>query len=155
MAAVADDEDRFDAYAEARQKAAQAAEQQAQQLRDSTPANQRAWKEAQVERTGVGLVKGLGGVAYKFTSPARASVPDRLLVLPGRAAFFIEYKRWGEKPTDAQAREGRRLIRMGQYVYYIDCQPISDFVISEIAAGRWPDMKTYSTPKAAFVFEGA
>lgn len=122
-------------------------------LRDSAPANQRAWKEIKVEESGRDAARALGGTAYKFSSPARASVPDRLVALPGRAMFFIEYKRWGEKPTEAQAREGRRLIRMGQYVYYIDCKPVSDFVIEEVAAGRWPDMKSYSVPKAAFVFD--
>ena len=33
-----------------------------------------------------------GMLTYKFTSPARAAVPDRMFIYKGRV-FFIEFKR--------------------------------------------------------------
>ena len=41
------------------------------------------------------LVKGLsdaGALAMKFTSPGRAGVPDRIVLLPGGRVIFVELK---------------------------------------------------------------
>lgn len=64
--------------------------------------------------------KALGGIAYKFTSPGRRSVPDRLVLLPGGVVRFVELKRPGEEPTPAQHREHRRLRALGFVVEVID-----------------------------------
>ena len=42
----------------------------------------RKLREADIEKHGGELVKDLGGIPYKFTSPARRAVPDRLNLLP-------------------------------------------------------------------------
>jgi len=42
---------------------------------------------------------------YKFTSPARRSVPDRLFITLEGRHFFIEFKRKGKEPTPAQRVE--------------------------------------------------
>lgn len=42
-------------------------------------------RESGVEKELVARVQGAGGEAYKFTSPGRRGVPDRLVLLPGRA----------------------------------------------------------------------
>lgn len=39
--------------------------------------------EKTIEAALVKRVKALGGMAEKFTSPAKRSVPDRLVTLPG------------------------------------------------------------------------
>ena len=62
--------------------------------------------------------KGL--LVYKFTSPARAAVPDRLMILPGGTCFFVEFKRSGLEPTPSQEREHIRLRKQGVPVYVID-----------------------------------
>lgn len=49
-------------------------------------------KEADVERHLVRLVEKAGGKAYKFVSPGRAGVADRLVVLPGGRVWFVELK---------------------------------------------------------------
>ena len=59
-------------------------------------------------------------LVYKFTSPARAAVPDRLFIAPGGRIWFCEFKRPGEKPTPAQAREHQRLRDQGAIVFVID-----------------------------------
>lgn len=65
--------------------------------------------------------KGLGMLVYKFTSPSRRSVPDRLFVMPGgKGCFFVEFKRRGEKPTKAQAVEIAKIRGQGARVFIID-----------------------------------
>jgi len=115
-------------------------------IRSLTPENQKVWLEKKVEGEGCKLAKTLGGIAYKFTSPQRRAVPDRLVLLPFRAGFFIEYKRWGKKPTPAQLREGHKLIRMGQYVYYVDNVNDAEYIIRRWAICDRPDMIEYSLP---------
>ena len=57
-----------------------------------------------------------GGLCYKFTSPSRRSVPDRLFIRDGRVVF-IEFKRPGGKLTSGQEREIERLRRAGAEVH--------------------------------------
>lgn len=57
---------------------------------------------------------------YKFSSPNRVGVPDRLFLAPYQHAFWIEFKRSGGKPTEMQTRECDRLRRMGFDVYLVD-----------------------------------
>lgn len=86
-------------------------------------------READVEKHHVNNIKREGGISYKFTSPARRSVPDRLDLLPIPAAVrhvvaqyvrFTECKRPGAKPTEAQAREHERLRALGYRVDVVD-----------------------------------
>lgn len=63
-------------------------------------------------------VKGI--LAYKFTSPNRRSVPDRIFLGPGGLVFFVEFKAPGAKPTESQAREIRRLRALGHIVEVVD-----------------------------------
>jgi hypothetical protein len=59
-------------------------------------------------------------LAYKFSSPGRAAVPDRLFLTAGGDIFFCEFKRHGQKPTPAQVREIERLRSRNIKVYVID-----------------------------------
>lgn len=61
-----------------------------------------------------------GVLAYKFTSPNRAAVPDRLFIAPGGRVWFCEFKRGGQKPTAPQEREHNRLRIQGCTVFVID-----------------------------------
>lgn len=76
--------------------------------------------EKTIEAHLVKRVKERGGVAYKFTSPQRRSVPDRLVLLPGGVVEFIELKAPGKKPTPMQLREHERLRALGLAVLVID-----------------------------------
>lgn len=77
-------------------------------------------KESDIEKRVCDHVRKLGGIAYKFTSPARRNVPDRLMVLPGGVSFFMEFKAPGKTPTSGQHREMDRLENLGQSVYWTD-----------------------------------
>ena len=79
--------------------------------------------EKDIERKLTLGVKNLGGVAYKFTSPARRSVPDRMIIIPGGHVYFVEVKREKGKLTVGQEREIQRLKTLGcnvAVVYGID-----------------------------------
>lgn len=64
--------------------------------------------------------RSLGCLVYKFTSPSRRSVPDRLFILPGGRVVMIEFKRAGAKPTPSQEVEIEKLWKQGVKVYVID-----------------------------------
>lgn len=59
-------------------------------------------------------------LTYKFTSPNRRSVPDRLFLPPQRPPFFIEFKRKEQSPTAAQAVEIARIRAQGVKVFVVD-----------------------------------
>lgn len=75
--------------------------------------------EKDIEAAVCKYARDKGMLAYKFTSPARAAVPDRLMVYAGEV-FFIEFKRAGQKPTPAQMREHIHLRNAGMRVFVID-----------------------------------
>ena len=81
--------------------------------------------EKQIEAKVCDYAKTKGMMVYKFTSPARAAVPDRLFIKNGRV-FFIEFKRGGQKATEAQEREHHRLRQ----------QAINVFVVDNVDAGK-------------------
>jgi len=76
--------------------------------------------EKQIEGKVCDYAKSKGLLAYKFTSPARAAVPDRMFITQDGRVFFCEFKAPGKKPTDAQAREHTRLRQHKVNVFVID-----------------------------------
>ncbi|MFA6718368.1 MAG: VRR-NUC domain-containing protein [Prevotella sp.] len=85
--------------------------------------------ERDIENYLVRKVKAKGGIAYKFTSPQRRSVPDRLVVLPRGRIFFVELKAPGKKPTRLQVREHEILRGVGQLVFVVDSKAGVDALI--------------------------
>jgi hypothetical protein len=78
-------------------------------------------KESAIEGKVCAYAKQRGFLAYKFTSPNRRSVPDRMFITPQRGlVFFIEFKAKGKKPTQAQSDEIRILRSHHQVVFIID-----------------------------------
>ena len=76
--------------------------------------------EKTIEAALVQRVKALGGMAEKFTSPAKRSVPDRIVTLPGGRIIFVECKSSGKKPTPAQQKDHERRRTLGCEVLVID-----------------------------------
>lgn len=76
--------------------------------------------EKQIEAAVNAYAREQGILVYKFTSPQRAAVPDRLFIAPRGKVFFCEFKRTGLKPTPAQEREHMRLRGHGVSVWVID-----------------------------------
>lgn len=86
-------------------------------------------KESRVEKSYVKKVKDAGGRAYKFVSPGRRNVPDRLILMPipqklrdviAKYFWFVEMKAPGKKPRPGQLREKERLSDMGYRVDVVD-----------------------------------
>lgn len=65
--------------------------------------------EKHIERQVCEYARHVGMLVYKFTSPQRRSVPDRIVVTNKGVVFFIEFKAPGKGLTDGQAREIARL----------------------------------------------
>lgn len=77
-------------------------------------------REKDIEAHLVKEVEKLDGIAYKFKSPQRRSVPDRLCIFHDNIDAFVEVKATGEEPTEAQCREMTRLIDRGKWVLWVD-----------------------------------
>jgi hypothetical protein len=76
--------------------------------------------EKQIESKVCEYAKTKNILVYKFTSPARAAVPDRMFIRPDGRIWFVEFKRQGAKPTEAQEREHHRLRQHKVNVFVID-----------------------------------
>lgn len=77
-------------------------------------------RERDIEAYLVKRVEQAGGRAYKFTSPNRRNVPDRLVLWPGGRAEFVECKAPGGEPTAGQWREIDRLREFDFEVWVVD-----------------------------------
>lgn len=91
--------------------------------------------EKQIESKVCDYAKTKGLLVYKFTSPSRAAVPDRLFVCPDGRTFFIEFKREGQKATPAQEREHQRLRGHKVNVFVVDNVTEGKFVIDMMVTG--------------------
>ena len=58
--------------------------------------------EKEIERHFVRSVQSIGGRAYKFTSPGRRGVADRIACLPDGAVWFVELKTKGGRLSALQ-----------------------------------------------------
>ena len=76
--------------------------------------------EKDIESKSCQYAKERGWLTYKFTSPARRSVPDRIFINPAGLIIFIEFKAARKVPTEAQEREIERLRKNGCFVLVID-----------------------------------
>lgn len=77
-------------------------------------------RESEIERYLVCQVKRAGGEVRKCTWPGRRGAPDRLVLLPGGVAIYVELKAPGKRPSALQVREHDRLRTLGQRVLVID-----------------------------------
>lgn len=73
-------------------------------------------REATVERKLVEGCRKAGAHAWKFVSPGRAGVPDRIVLLPGGGVIFVELKTTRGKPTELQKRTQQLLRELGMDV---------------------------------------
>lgn len=85
-------------------------------------------RESIIEKHLVDEVKKIGGIAYKFVSPGRRSVPDRIVMLPGGRLVFVECKAPGEQPRADQLREHKRLRTLGFTVVVLDSKNLEEII---------------------------
>lgn len=70
-------------------------------------------RESTIERHLTQRVKAAGGIAYKFTSPGRGGVADRIVCLQGQT-WFVELKAPGGRMSPLQKIFADDMARLGQ-----------------------------------------
>lgn len=87
--------------------------------------------EKEIETKVKEYARSKGWLAYKFTSPGHAFVPDGLFISPTGKVLFMEFKQTGKKPTPGQEREMQRII--GHYIncYVVDSVELGKAIIDE------------------------
>jgi hypothetical protein len=73
-------------------------------------------KESAIERHLVERIRKIGGECFKFVSPGRVGMPDRLVVLPGGEICWVELKTPTGKVSPEQLRTHKRLRELDQDV---------------------------------------
>lgn len=73
--------------------------------------------EKEIEKILTAEVKRAGGRAYKWLSPGNDGVPDRIVILPGKAPVFVELKSDTGRLSRLQRVQIERLEQMGQTVF--------------------------------------
>ena len=77
-------------------------------------------RETQIEINLVKAVKQIGGKCWKLVSPGMRGVPDRICLLPGGRAVFVETKAPGKRLEPLQEKRRDELGALGFKVYKID-----------------------------------
>ncbi len=79
-------------------------------------------RESEIEDYLIRRVKAAGGEIRKVKWIGRKNAPDRLVMLSDRPPTFVELKRPGEEPTDAQWREMNLMEDLGCAVTWMNCR---------------------------------
>lgn len=69
-------------------------------------------REKTIETELVKEIEKIGGLCWKFTVPSTSGVPDRIILINGRA-FFVETKAPGKKPRPLQLKIHRTMAKCG------------------------------------------
>lgn len=88
--------------------------------------------EKAIEKKLVKTVKGMGGIALKFVSPAFDGMPDRLVLLPKSKIAFVEVKAPNKTPRPLQLSRHEMLRRLGFKVYVLDSKEQIGGILDEI-----------------------
>lgn len=89
--------------------------------------------EGAVERHFIRTAERNGFQYFKFTSPSKAGVPDRLIIGRG-ATIFVELKAPNETPRPLQREQFKRMRRGGAQVYVLDTKPLVDEFFAALLA---------------------
>lgn len=84
-------------------------------------------REGRLEKAAKRHSKRLGWITYKFVSPSMRAVPDRIFIRDGEI-IFVEFKKFGEKPTKLQAVRIKELMDAGATVFVVDRPEQFEFV---------------------------
>lgn len=95
-----------------------------------------AVSEKSIERYLVKSVQALGGLCLKFASSTETGYPDRLVILPGGMACWVELKSKGYVPTRLQDIRHAELRSRGMTVYVVDSRERVDELTERWKGGR-------------------
>jgi len=77
-------------------------------------------------------VKKLGGIALKFGTIYHTGMPDRIVLMQGGQASFVELKSTGKKPTALQTKSLEMLSDFGFKAVVIDSQESLDKFLNDL-----------------------
>lgn len=86
--------------------------------------------EKSVERYLAAEVAKMGGECLKYTNSLKSGYPDRICLLPGGHAFWVEVKGPGLKPRLLQWERIKRLRALGQRVFVADTFDAVDKILA-------------------------
>ena len=89
-------------------------------------------EESSIERKFTQAVKKKGGLAIKMTPVGLRGLPDRIVLIQGGRAEFVELKAPGQKPRPLQLKWMERLRRMGFACYKCDSRSEVERIVDEI-----------------------
>ena len=89
-------------------------------------------REKEIEQSLRKAVTKRGGLCLKLISPGWSGAPDRLVLLPGGRAGFVEVKAPGQHPRPLQVARMRVLSRLGFYVSVLDDKGGVERLLDEI-----------------------
>ena len=92
--------------------------------------------EKDIEKKIGGFAKKQGCLYYKFTSPARRAVPDRMIITPQGVIGFLEIKAKGKKPTPLQQTEIKRLQEQGCTADWCDSVEIGRLFVAKLLGSK-------------------
>lgn len=87
--------------------------------------------ESEIESYFIRKAWQAGVMTFKFTSPGRAGVPDRILIADGRV-LFVELKAPGQNPRRLQVEAVRRMRLHGARCYCISTKEQADRLIDRL-----------------------
>lgn len=109
-------------------------------------------KEKQIEARLVSRVERYGGIAWKFSSPQNASVPDRIVML-NFWMFFVEVKRPGLYLTEKQEAKFALLRERGTVCWCVSNYDEVDFLVDLYCIAPGPGT-IYQVPDATLARVG-
>lgn len=88
-------------------------------------------REAEIERHFVWSVERFGGKTWKFTSPGRRGVADRIACMPNGSTWFVELKTIGGRLSVLQQAFADDMVSLNQrYVCLSTKEEINMFMLS-------------------------
>ncbi|MCJ7839963.1 VRR-NUC domain-containing protein [Lederbergia sp. NSJ-179] len=86
-------------------------------------------KESQLEKRLKDKIEKLGGLCFKWVSPGRRGVPDRICILPKGRIIFVEMKAPNGRLSPLQRKRIDELRVRGQEVYVLHTRKkVDDFI---------------------------
>ncbi len=101
-------------------------------------------KESQIEKYITKKVTAIGGMCFKFVSPGKAGVPDRLICHKGKA-FFVELKAPTGKPRPIQKAVTEQIRATGMKVFCIRKRSQVDDLVKVLQTGILPQESRYDS----------
>lgn len=85
-------------------------------------------RESKLEKDAVKFAIANGWLSRKFKSPSRRAAPDRIF-MRGGYLMFIEFKKFGEEPTEQQQMEHDRYRAKGMHVHVVDNMALAQLLL--------------------------